>query len=98
MSSLDLTINTQLYFLDCSGNLINKLNFNNNKGLTYLYCGGNLLTRLNVSINSSLQQLDLSNLPALYKVCIWISPFPSAGLWVTTSGSPNAYFSTDCNL
>jgi len=36
-------------------------------------------------------------MPSLNKVCVWEMPFPPAGVSVSTTDSPNIYFTTDCN-
>jgi len=41
--------------------------------------------------------LGLRGMPSLYKVCVWEMPFPPANVSVDTTGSPNVYFTTDCN-
>jgi len=44
-----------------------------------------------------LKSLHIENLPALYKICVWEMPFPPTGVNVYKEGSPNVYFTTDCN-
>ena len=41
--------------------------------------------------------LNISQMPTLYQVCVWEIPFPPAGVSVYTTNSPNVYFTTDCN-
>jgi len=41
--------------------------------------------------------LTLASIPSLYKVCVWTLPFPPAGVAVDTTGSPNVYFTINCN-
>jgi hypothetical protein len=41
--------------------------------------------------------LALQNIPYLSKVCVWIMPFPPAGVKITISDSPNIFFTTDCS-
>ncbi len=75
LTSLDVTNNTALTDLDCSGNQLTTLDVTNNTALTYLTCGGNQLTALDVSKNTSLiilncnsnqlTTLDVSNNTAL---------------------------------
>ncbi len=65
--------------------------------LTYLSCAGNLLTSLDVSKNNALITLDISEMPSLYKVCVWSEPFPHEGLWLYSDGSPNVFFTIDCS-
>ena len=64
--------------------------------LDTLYCWENQLTSLDVSNNKDLSNLYLSDMPDLYKVCVWEMPFPPSGTSVDTSNSPNLYFTTDC--
>ena len=42
--------------------------------------------------------LYLNDMPSLYEICVWIMPFPpvdAPGI-VDTEGSPNVFFTTDC--
>jgi len=58
ITSLDVSNNTDLIFLDCSsGNNISSLDVSNNIALITLYCGYNQLTSLDVSQNTSLTSL-----------------------------------------
>jgi hypothetical protein len=41
--------------------------------------------------------LTLASMPSLYKVCVWTMPFPPTGVAVDTTGSPNVYFTMNCN-
>jgi hypothetical protein len=41
--------------------------------------------------------LILGDMPSLSKVCVWTMPFPPIGVMVDTTGSPNVYFTMDCN-
>jgi len=41
--------------------------------------------------------LDISEMPSLYEVCVWVVPFPPEGVLVNTTGSPNFYFTTECS-
>jgi hypothetical protein len=36
-------------------------------------------------------------MPSLNKVCVWTIPFPPAGASADTTGSPNVYFTMNCN-
>jgi len=40
--------------------------------------------------------LDFSNMFYLYGVCVWILPFPPAGIEIIKTDSPHVYFTTDC--
>jgi Leucine-rich repeat (LRR) protein len=98
LTSLDVTNNTALEFLFCNGNQLTALDVINNTALKELHCSENQLTSLDISNNSELYYLDLSNMPTLYKVCVWEMPFPLADKvdQLDTTGSPNIYFTTDC--
>jgi len=66
--------------------------------LEELYCYNNQLTSLDVSQNNKLEELDLGNMPTLYEVCVWVSPFPPPATSVYIDGSPNIYFTTNCTV
>ena len=83
--------------LDCSYNQLTALDISNNTALIYLYCGYNQLTTFDGSNNTALEILNLHDMPSLYKVCVWELPFPPTGVEVDTTGSPNVFFTTDCN-
>ncbi len=97
LTSLDVSNNTALERLVCSDNLLTSLDVSNCSNLQRLKCGLNQLTSLNVSNNTALKGLDLKNIPSLYQVCVLTIPFPTAGVGVDTTDSPNVYFTTDCN-
>ena len=73
--------------------------------LDTLWCYNNQISSLDVSKNTALgpssaygfPDLNLSQMPTLYHVCVWEMPFPPAGVYVDTTGSPNVYFTADCN-
>ncbi len=87
---------TALIYLDCSSNQIGKLNVDRNTDLSYLDCSNNQLSGLDISENSALAWLDLSQMPALYELCVWTMPFPPIGIDIDTTASPNVYFTTLC--
>ena len=58
LTSLDVTNNTQLRYLNCSGNQLTELDVTNNTELTYLYCSRNQLTELDVTNNTALIWLE----------------------------------------
>ena len=98
LTRLDISNNTALTNLRCHyNNQLTSLDVSNNTALALLYCVGNQFTRLDVSNNTALVKLRLLNMPSLYKVCVWEIPFPPAGVEVITTGSPNVYFTKDCN-
>jgi len=43
--------------------------------------------------------LYIINMPSLYAVCVWTTPFPPKGSYISimSEGSPNVYFTTDCS-
>jgi Leucine-rich repeat (LRR) protein len=51
---------------------------------------------LDVSNCTVLEELNIGENPNLTEVCVWTTPFPPAGVNVTTDGSPNVYFTTEC--
>ncbi len=75
LTSLDLTKNTELDFLNCSGNKLTKLDISKNTKLTEVICYRNQLSELDLSKNpelkkvecleNNLTELDLSNNPKL---------------------------------
>ena len=52
LTSLDVSRNTKLVYLDCSANQLTSLDLSENTGLTILLCDGNKLTSLDVSNNT----------------------------------------------
>ena len=58
LESLDLSHNTALTELDCSGNQLTSLDLSNCSALTYLDCSYNQLTSLDLSNNTALTELD----------------------------------------
>ena len=58
LTSLDVSKNTALQFIDCDNNQITALDVTNNTALKSLYCHGNKLTSLDVSNNTALEQLS----------------------------------------
>ena len=62
------------------------------------------MTSLDVSTNTAIgtgsyyfNDLDITQMPTLYKVCAWEMPFPPAVVEVDITDSTNVYFTTDCN-
>ena len=55
LTSIVLSGNKHLVFLDCSTNQLTSLDVSNNTALTYLACHHNPLANLNVSANKSLK-------------------------------------------
>jgi hypothetical protein len=84
------------YFSDLSHNM----------ALCNLYCSNCNLTSLDISNNTSLGLvfpdhypciLDIGDMPSLEKVCVWILPFPLEDFQICSEGSPDFYFTIDCN-
>ncbi|MCK5694281.1 MAG: hypothetical protein KAI08_15565, partial [Bacteroidales bacterium] len=65
--------------------------------LRHLFCGYNQITSLNISNIYDLWILDVTQMPTLAEVCVWEMPFPPEHVLVTSSGSPNVYFTTECS-
>jgi len=104
ITSLDVSNNHALEYLDCSNNQLTSLNVSNNTSLEILGCGRNQITFLDLSNNISLENssllsyydLDISFMPSLTKVCVWTMPFPPDDFVLVMEGSPNVYFTADC--
>ncbi len=58
---LDVSKNTSLKYLNCSGNLLKEIDVSENTSLETLICRNNALTKLDVSNNTKLKHLDCSN-------------------------------------
>ena len=97
LTSLDVTKNIALWSLRLDNNQLTALDVSNNTNLRNLYCEKNQLTSLDISINSNLKKISLGSMGSLNQVCVWEIPFPPDGVDVDTTGSPNVYFTTDCN-
>jgi len=75
LSSLDVSNNTALKYLNCDKNPLSSLDLSNNTALYFLHCGNNQLSSLDLSNNTALTELycysnqlsslDLSNNTAL---------------------------------
>ncbi len=103
LSSLDISNNSALEALHCSSNQLTALDVTQNTALQTLTCGKNQIISLNLSNNQNLGtdifsniDLDLSSMPTLTKVCVWVLPFPPGDIDLDVEGSPNLYFTTDC--
>jgi Leucine-rich repeat (LRR) protein len=97
LTILDVSNNTALIMFGCAENQLTSLDVSNNTALKGLNCSVNRLTSLDVSNNTALHLLFLVSMPSLSKVCVWTMPFPPADVTVDTTGSPNLYFTTNCN-
>jgi hypothetical protein len=96
LTNLDVSNNTGLWWLYCSDNQLTSLDVSNNTVLTTLICSNNLLSRLNISNNNALEFLRIDDMPGLHEVCVWVKPFPPAGVDVYKDGSPNVQYITEC--
>ena len=63
LAELDVSAYTNLYFLDCSDNVLTALDLTANTRLRMLDCTGNRLTSLDVSANTQLFVLGCGNNP-----------------------------------
>lgn len=63
LSTLNVSANTALVELYCSGNSLTSLNVMANTALKELYCNSNSLDSLDVSCNVALEKLDIRNNP-----------------------------------
>lgn len=98
ITNLDVSNCPSLHELILWYNQITNLDVSKNTKLSWLGLDGNLLSRLDISNNINLgPALGLSDMPTLSEVCVWTMPFPPEGLYIDTIGSPNVYFTTDCN-
>ncbi|UCH14263.1 MAG: T9SS type A sorting domain-containing protein [Bacteroidales bacterium] len=94
--NLDISNSVALMELFCYENQLTSLDISGCTALTWLQCGSNQLTRLDVSDKISLDVLAVANMPTLYEVCVWDMPFPTVGVDIDTTSSPNIKFTTDC--
>jgi hypothetical protein len=107
LTSLDVSNNKALQIIDCPDVQLTTLDVSNQPELRILICGNNPLTRLDLSKNPLIGDvdgywlydfvLDISNMPTLWRVCVWTMPFPPKVFRLKTDGSPNVYFTQDCN-
>lgn len=102
--SLDVSNNPNLEVLSCHSNKLLNLDVSNNPVMMILNCGGNQIGSLDISANAAIgtadseyNALNVSNMPSLYEVCVWIMPFPPPSVTVYTASSPNVYFTTECS-
>jgi len=90
---MDISSCSTLIYLNCS---VNELS--GNTSLLEFYCSGNPLTTLDISNNTALGWVYLRDMPTLYEVCVWETPFPPNNIpFVSIEGSPNVYFTTECS-
>ncbi len=60
LTSLDVSHNTKLTYLDCWANRLTQLDLSNNTALIVLNCGSNVIPSLNISNCTDLTHLDCS--------------------------------------
>ena len=84
LTGLDLSRNTNMFYVDCSWNRISKLQLTNNPLLETLYCSGNRLTSLEfpsspnlktlTCIRNQIVKINLSSCPNLEALQCWDNP------------------------
>ncbi|MFC2081077.1 T9SS type A sorting domain-containing protein [Bacteroidota bacterium] len=79
-------------------NIENKsLDLSGNKALKYLRMWKGAIRQLNISANSALEKITLSDMQDLHEICVWDSfSTDIVNMEIDTTGSPNAYFTTEC--
>lgn len=97
LAQLNVGDNVRLARLHCGNNEIRGIDLSKNVGLESLSCRSNQLNHLDISKNMLLENIDLSDMPGLYEVCVWDSTVTSRRVNVNTTGSPNIYFVSACN-
>lgn len=97
LKTLDVAINKDLKYFICYDCKLASIDITHNQALTQLLCSNNQLTSLDISHNSALTEISISDMPSLNKICVWEVPFPPSGVEIYASGSPNVYYTLDCN-
>jgi len=103
LTSLDLSNNQELTYLDVGENFLETLDISGCHLLTTLKVGArsrkcgykNLIKSLDITNNKLLVEIDLLYLDSLRGVCVWTMPFPPDG--VTVYKGPNIYFTKECS-
>ncbi len=95
MSGLEAFVNLKTLY--CDSNNLSGLDVSANKVLKKLDCSSNQLTALDLSNATLLTDLKIEGMSNLNEVCVWTTSFPPAEVTVSTEGSPNVCFETDCN-
>ncbi|MEC9208830.1 MAG: hypothetical protein VX762_00195 [Bacteroidota bacterium] len=95
LTSLDVSQNTLLESLNCTGNDILHLDLSNNTALTSLVCSENQLISLNIKNNNNILLLNTTNNLTLSCINVDDSAF-AANNWINNI-DPQHYFSNDCN-
>jgi len=103
LQRLNLSGCTGLTYLNCSSSKLTSLDLSANTRLEYLNCAANQLICLDLRNNTLIgsgnednTKLDLGYMPSLTEVCVWATPFPPSGMEINISGSPNLYFTENC--
>jgi hypothetical protein len=95
---LDVSHNTELELFWCWNNRLTSLAVSNLTMLKDFICHSNLLAELDLSQNTALTWINISDMPTLKQVCVWVTPFPPNGVGIDKTGSPNVYFTTECTI
>ena len=95
LTTLDVSQNTFLESLNCSGNQLTYLDLSNNIALISLVCPENQLTALDIRNNSNSLSLNTINNLSLSCINVDDSTF-SANNW-TNNIDPQHYFSNNCS-
>ena len=95
LTVLDVSQNTLLENLNCTGNDILHLDLSNNTALTSLMCSENQLTSLDIRNNNNILLLNTTNNLTLNCINVDDSTF-SVNNWINNT-DPQHYFSNDCN-
>ena len=96
LTNLDLSQNTLLESLNCTGNQLTYLDLSNNTALTSLVCPENQLTELDIRNNSNALTLNTTNNLTLSCINVDDSTF-SANNWINNI-DPQHYFSNNCSV
>ena len=95
LTTLDVSQNTLLESLNCTGNQLTYLDLSNNSALISLVCPENQLTALDIRNNSNILSLNTNNNLNLSCINVDDSAF-SANNW-TNNIDPQHYFSNNCS-
>jgi Leucine-rich repeat (LRR) protein len=94
LGTLDISKNSELYDLDCENNQLTSLDLSSNSKIYNLNCSKNQITTLDVTPVTDLLVLYVTDMPALFKICV---PAIPTGFSIDQTGSPNVYLSSDCS-
>lgn len=109
LTQLNVSNHNQLVYLDFSSNKITSIDLSNNVALCYLDCSSNQLSSIDISnciffrtpsgnLTPIIEYTILiSDMPSLQTVCVFELPFPSERVIINTEGSPNVFYTDDCN-